>query len=114
MTSDCLFCKIVAGEIPSKKLYEDELAYAFYDVNPQAPVHFLVVPKEHLAGISEATETHEPLLGHLMLVAQKLALQAGCTNGARFVVNSVADGGQTVAHLHVHVLAGRQLAWPPG
>jgi histidine triad (HIT) family protein len=110
--ADCIFCKIAAGEIPGKKLYEDDELLAFHDVNPQAPVHFLVIPKKHIPHI---TEGESGLLGKLLHKAQELAVQQGLgEKGARFVINHKADGGQTVDHLHIHVLGGRSLGWPPG
>ena len=113
--SDCIFCKIVKGEIPSKKLYEDEEFLAFYDVNPQAPVHFLVIPKKHIRSIMDLDAADSALLGRLLYKAQELAKDNGCSeNGARFVINCKSHGGQTVDHLHVHVLGGRYLLWPPG
>jgi len=112
--SDCLFCKIIAGEIPSKKVYEDESCYAFYDIDPQAPVHFLVVPKKHIPSPAAVTEADAALVGHIYAVIAKIAGELGLDNGYRVVANCGADGGQTVGHLHFHVLAGRTLAWPPG
>ncbi|MDR2102470.1 MAG: histidine triad nucleotide-binding protein [Treponema sp.] len=112
---DCIFCKIVAGEIPAKKIFEDDDIFAFHDITPQAPVHFLVIPKKHIRNIMELEGEDIPLMGRLLNKAQELAVQLGCAEkGARFVINCKADGGQTVDHLHVHVLAGRPLAWPPG
>jgi histidine triad (HIT) family protein len=112
---DCIFCKIIKGEIPSKKIYEDEELLAFHDVNPQAPVHFLVIPKKHIKSVMEMDAADSALLGRLLFKAQELAKNAGCAeNGARFVVNCKSHGGQTVDHLHVHVLGGRFLTWPPG
>ena len=111
---DCLFCKIVAGEIPSKKLYEDDQVYAFYDIDPQAPVHFLVVPKQHIASADELTPENSAVVAHIFEVAAKLAKELGLTNGYRIVNNCGEDGGQTVQHLHFQVLGGRSLAWPPG
>ncbi|MDR0568391.1 MAG: histidine triad nucleotide-binding protein [Spirochaetaceae bacterium] len=110
--SDCIFCGIARGAIPSKKIYEDETVLAFHDITPQAPVHFLVIPKQHIPHILEADQT---ILGNLLFRARKLAAELGCAeNGARFVINCKSDGGQTVDHLHVHVLGGRALGWPPG
>ena len=101
---DCLFCKIAAGQIPSNKLYEDDTLLAFYDIDPQAPVHFLVIPKQHIA-----------LLGHIYATIANLCKQLGVDeSGYRVVTNVGADGGQSVKHLHFHVLAKRSLAWPPG
>ncbi|MBU5669945.1 histidine triad nucleotide-binding protein [Peptoniphilus sp. MSJ-1] len=111
---DCLFCKIIAGEIPSEKLYEDELVYVFKDINPEAPVHFLVIPKEHINSTDELDEAHKELVGHVFLVAKKVAHDEGLTNGYRIVNNCKEDGGQTVNHLHFHVLGGRSMQWPPG
>lgn len=111
---DCLFCKIIAGEIPSKKVYEDEQVYAFYDIDPQAPVHFLVVPKEHISGPSAVTEQNASIIGHIYAVIAQLAKELHLDKGYRVVANCGEEGGQTVGHLHFHVLAGRMLSWPPG
>ncbi len=111
---DCLFCKIAAKEIPSEKVYEDELVYAFKDVSPQAPVHFLIVPKKHISSIDELEESDKELVGHIMLLVKKLTGELGLTNGYRVVINCKEDGGQTVEHLHFHILGGRSLNWPPG
>ena len=111
----CIFCKIVKGEIPSKKIFEDDEFFAFHDINPQAPIHFLIIPKRHICNIMETGEKEIELLGRLLLKAQDLAKEQGCEeNGARFVINCKSHGGQTVDHLHLHVLGGRYLAWPPG
>ena len=107
--NDCLFCKIIAGEIPSKKVYEDELCFAFYDIAPLAPVHFLVVPKQHIASAAEITPENAALVGHIYAVIAKLAAELGISEGFRVVTNCGADAGQTVHHLHFHVLAGREL-----
>ena len=113
--SDCIFCKIINGEIPSRKIYEDEELLAFHDVNPQAPVHFLVIPKKHIPSIMELDAAGSALLGKLLFKAQELAQSNGCgEKGARFVINCKTHGGQTVDHLHCHVLGGRYLLWPPG
>ncbi len=113
--SDCLFCKIIKGEIPSKKLYEDDKIFAFYDIEPQAPVHFLIVPKEHIASALELNSDNAALVSHIFLKAGDLARELGFSDdGFRIVNNCGSDGGQTVGHLHFHVLAGRNLAWPPG
>jgi histidine triad (HIT) family protein len=113
--SDCIFCKIIAGEIPSKKIYEDDDMLAFHDINPMAPVHFLVVPKKHIKSLFELEEVDTALLGRLFHKAQELAKQQGCEEkGGRFVINTKTDGGQTVDHLHIHFLGGRALGWPPG
>lgn len=107
---DCVFCKIIAGEIPSKKLYEDEQVYAFYDIAPAAPVHFLVVPKQHVMNsCAEATEDNGPLFGHIFTVIAKLTKELGLTGGYRVVTNCGEDAGQTVQHLHFHVLGGGNL-----
>lgn len=106
---NCLFCKIIRGEIPSKKVYEDDLCYAFYDVNPLAPVHFLVVPKEHLASAAEVTEENAVIVGHIYAVIAKLARELDIDRGFRVVTNCGEAAGQTVHHLHFHVLAGTQL-----
>ncbi|MBQ4526743.1 MAG: histidine triad nucleotide-binding protein [Clostridia bacterium] len=113
--TDCLFCKIINGEIPSSKVYEDEKVYAFNDIDPQAPVHFLVVPKEHIASALEITEENADIPGHVFMVVAKLAKEMGfADDGYRIVNNCGKDGGQTVGHLHFHVLAGRNIGWPPG
>ena len=112
---DCLFCKIVAGEIPSTKVYEDDSAYAFLDIEPQAPTHIIIVPKQHIASANELTDDNAEVVGHIFAVAAKLAQEQGfAENGWRIVNNCGKDGGQTVGHLHFHVLAGRNLGWPPG
>ena len=112
--SDCLFCKIAAGEIPSKKVYEDELCYAFYDIDPQAPTHFLVVPKAHIASVAEVSADNEQVVGHIFTVIAKLAQELGFASGFRVVSNGGESGGQSVPHLHFHVLSGRDMTWPPG
>ena len=112
--SDCLFCKIVAGEIPSKKVYEDELCYAFYDIDPQAPTHFLVLPKAHIASVAEVSADNEQVVGHIFTVIAKLAQELGFASGFRVVSNVGESGGQSVPHLHFHVLSGRDMTWPPG
>ena len=112
---NCLFCKIAAGEIPSNKLYEDETLLAFYDIDPQAPVHFLVIPKQHIDSAAALTEEHAALLGHIYAVIAEQCRKLGVAeNGYRVVTNVGQDGGQSVKHLPFHVLAGRSLAWPPG
>jgi histidine triad (HIT) family protein len=113
--SDCLFCKIAGGAIPSEKIYEDDEILAFKDIAPKAPVHFLVIPKRHIAGVMDLAPGDQGLMGRLMYKAQEIARAQGCAErGARFVVNCKSDGGQTVEHLHVHVLGGRAMDWPPG
>src|SRR5258708_2914745 len=113
---DCLFCKIVAGSIPANKVYEDEHAVAFRDINPQAPVHVLIVPKKHIAGLSDLRGHDEEklLLGHLHAIASDLAREHKLDKGYRTVINTGEDGGQTVFHIHVHLLGGRAMHWPPG
>jgi histidine triad (HIT) family protein len=110
----CLFCKILAGEIPSKKVFEDDLTYAFRDINPQAPTHILVVPRKHIGSLAETQAGDRDMLGYLHLVAAKIANSEGLENGFRTVINTGPDGGQTVDHLHVHLLGGRPMGWPPG
>ncbi|ABC99737.1 histidine triad (HIT) family protein [Thermostichus sp. MS-CIW-21] len=112
--SDTVFSKIIRREIPAQIVYEDERAIAFKDIAPQAPVHILVVPKEPIPGIAQAKPEHEALLGHLLLTAQRVAVEAGLSRGYRLVINQGEDGGQTVFHLHIHVLGGRAMGWPPG
>jgi histidine triad (HIT) family protein len=110
-----IFSKIIAREIPARIAYEDDLCMAFYDVNPQAPVHLLVVPKKEIARIGDSVAADEPLLGHLLNVAQAVAKKEGLgESGFRLVINNGRDGGETVPHLHVHILGGRPMAWPPG
>ena len=106
---DCLFCKIIAGEIPSNKLYEDELCYAFYDIAPMAPTHFLVVPKAHFASAAEVTEENAAVVGHIYAVIAKLAKELGFADGYRVVTNVGELAGQTVHHIHFHVLSGKTL-----
>lgn len=112
--TDCLFCKIVAGQIPSKKVYEDEKAFAFEDIRPQAPTHVLVIPKKHIVDIKEASEADAELIGYCNLVAAKIARERKLEGGYRTVYNVGADAGQSVFHLHLHLLGGRKLGWPPG
>jgi histidine triad (HIT) family protein len=111
---DCLFCKIVAGQIPSKKVYEDENVFAFEDIDPKAPTHVLIVPKRHIAGLKEASETDAEAIGQINLVAARIAHERGIDGGYRTVLNVGPDAGQSVFHLHLHLLGGRRLAWPPG
>ena len=112
---DCIFCKIVAGEIPATTIFEDELSIAFRDTKPQAPTHALVIPRAHIASLSDAGAADEALLGHLMRVAARVAADEGHAEGGfRTVINTGAGAGQSVFHIHVHVLAGRKLSWPPG
>lgn len=111
--SDCIFCKIAAGEIPADKVYETDRVLAFNDLNPQAPRHVLVIPKEHVTSLDTATDGK--LLGELMMASAEIARREGLADaGYRVVLNVNQDGGQSVAHLHAHVLGGRQMTWPPG
>jgi histidine triad (HIT) family protein len=111
----CLFCKIAAGEIAAEKIFEDERAIAFRDINPQAPTHVLVIPRAHLESLNDAARADEALLGHLLRVAARIANDEGLSeSGFRTVINTGADAGQSVFHVHVHLLGGRTLAWPPG
>jgi histidine triad (HIT) family protein len=113
--SECIFCKIAAKVIPAQIVYEDDLTVAFNDLNPQAPVHILLIPKKHLDHIDHAAADDEVLLGKLLMAASKIAGSAGIAqSGYRVVTNIGADGGQTVGHLHLHILGGRHLSWPPG
>ena len=111
---DCLFCKIAAGEIPSKKAYEDEKVFAFYDIDPQEPVHILVIPKEHIQSVSQITPENQEIVGHIFTVIAKLARELNLEDGYRVVSNVGQQGGQSVPHLHFHLLGGRNLGWPPG
>ena len=111
---DCLFCKIVSGQIPARRLHETEETLAFADTHPQAPVHVLVIPKRHIASHAHALPEDAALLGSLLAAAGEVARMHSLENGYRLVVNTGRDGGQTVDHLHVHVLGGRALGWPPG
>lgn len=112
---DCLFCRIVAGEIPADVVHETEGTLAFRDIAPKAPVHVLVIPRAHLASLADAGDGHDALLGEVMLAARDVARKEGLDeSGFRTVINTGADGGQEVMHLHAHVLGGRGLSWPPG
>ena len=112
---DCLFCKIAGGEIPSTKVYEDEQVYAFLDIEPQAPVHIILIPKTHIPSANALDEENAAVVGHILAVAAKIAKDQGFREqGYRIVNNCGEDGGQTVGHLHFHLLAGRNLGWPPG
>ena len=114
MAEDCLFCKIIAGEIPSTKVYEDDDVYAFEDINPVTPVHVLIVPKKHFKDITHANEEDENLVGKLLLRANKVAGDLGiAADGFRYVINTGAKGGQTIFHLHLHIMGGRAMPWPP-
>ena len=115
MEQDCLFCRIIAGEIPSDVIYQDERSIVFRDINPQAPAHLLVIPREHLDSLDDASQKDEAMLGHLLRVAARVANEQGLSeSGYRTVINTGAGAGQSVFHLHVHVLGGRSLQWPPG
>lgn len=112
--TETIFSKIIRKEIPADIVYEDNLAIAFKDVNPQAPVHILVIPKEPIAKLSDAESKDHALMGHLLLTVKRVAEQAGLNDGYRVVINTGPDGGQTVYHLHIHILGGRPMEWPPG
>ncbi len=112
--SETIFSKIIRKEVPADIVYEDDLALAFKDINAQAPVHILVIPKKPIPRLADAESEDHALMGHLLLTAKRVAQQAGLDNGYRIVINNGPDGGQTVDHLHVHILGGRQMKWPPG
>ena len=112
--SDCLFCKIRDGAIPAKIVAENEHALAFRDISPQAPVHVLVIPRKHIGSLAEATAADALLIGEVHLLAQQIAVTEGLANGYRTVFNTGKEGGQTVFHLHLHLLGGRGMSWPPG
>ncbi len=112
--TDCLFCRIIAGEIPAKKVFEDQHTFAFEDINPQAPTHVLVVPKKHIPGLKEASVEDADVIGRCHLTAAQLARQCGIETSYRTVLNVGPGAGQSVFHLHVHLLGGRSLSWPPG
>lgn len=114
MPEKTIFKKIIDKEIPADVVYEDDLCLAFKDVNPQAPTHILLIPKKEIASVDELTEEDGPLLGHLFVVAQKIARQSGLDDGYRIVTNCGTNAGQTVFHLHFHILGGRPMLWPPG
>ena len=111
---DCIFCKIVNGDIPSNKVYEDDTVLAFHDIAPQMPVHVIVIPKMHIASATEVNEGNSAVIGHIFEVIPKIAKDLGLDNGFRIINNCGKDGGQTVGHLHFHMLGKRALAWPPG
>ncbi len=111
--SDCLFCKIANGQIPSSKVYEDETVYAFYDIAPQAPAHFLVIPKAHIASVAEITPENSTVVAHIFAVISKVTKELGLES-YRVVSNIGEQAGQSVPHLHFHVLSGRDMTWPPG
>ncbi|TNC99686.1 MAG: Hit-like protein involved in cell-cycle regulation [Gallionellaceae bacterium] len=111
MSDNCLFCKIAHGEIPSRKVYEDDEVFAFHDINPVAPVHLMIIPKRHLASLMETDDSHAELLGKMLTLAPKLAREQGLENGFRTVINSGKGGGQEVFHLHIHIIGGGNI--PP-
>ena len=111
---DCIFCKIAHNEIPSKKLYEDDEIVAFNDLEPQAPVHVLIIPKAHISSANEITAENSDIIGKIFMVAAKIAKEQGLDKGYRIVNNCGEDGGQTVQHLHFHLLGGRKMHWPAG
>ena len=111
--SDCLFCKIAEGQIPSNKVYEDEVCYAFYDIDPQAPTHFLVIPKAHIGSVAEVNEDNAAVVSHIFAVISKVTKELGL-DSYRVVSNIGEQAGQSVHHLHFHVLSGRDMTWPPG
>lgn len=113
-TTETIFSKIIRKEIPADIVYEDDLCLAFKDVHPQAPVHLLVIPKKPIPKLADATPEDHALMGHLLLMAKRVAQEAGLSNGFRLVINNGDDGGQTVNHLHLHILGGRHMKWPPG
>lgn len=114
MSADCLFCRMAAGQVLVARLHEDELVFAIRDIHPQAPTHILVVPKAHIASAAELTDASGPLLGRMFAVAAEIAGREGLDGGWRLVSNVGDDAGQSVAHLHVHLLGGRAMGWPPG
>jgi diadenosine tetraphosphate (Ap4A) HIT family hydrolase len=111
---DCIFCKIANKEIDSKTVYEDDKIYSFYDLEPQAPVHVLIIPKKHIASTDDLSDEDQELMGYMMLKVKDIAAQLGLINGYRVVINCGEDGFQTVKHLHIHLLGKRKLTWPPG
>ncbi len=114
MAGECLFCGIIAGKVPSKKIYEDERTFAFEDINPQAPTHVLIIPKKHIVGLKQASAEDAELIGYCHIVAAKIARQRGIEDGYRTIYNVGPGAGQSVFHLHLHLLGGRHLRWPPG
>jgi histidine triad (HIT) family protein len=111
---DCLFCKIINGDIPSAKVYEDELVFAFRDIEPQAPTHILIIPKVHIKSVAEITSENSAVIAHIFEVAAKIAKDEGLDEGYRIVTNCGDNAGQTVKHLHFHLMGGRQFTWPAG
>ncbi len=114
MSQPCIFCRIAAKEVPAGIVYEDADVVAFRDLSPQAPTHLLVIPKRHVVSLTDMVDTDAALLGAMMLAAKKVAIESGLTGGYRVVTNSGPDAGQSVSHLHLHVLGGRPMSWPPG
>ena len=112
--SDCLFCKIIAGDIPANKIYEDERVLAFHDIDPKAPTHVLIIPKKHIVGLKEAKPEDAEIIGYCQLVAARIARERQLEEGYRTVLNVGRGAGQSVFHLHLHLLGGRKLTWPPG
>ncbi len=112
--AECIFCKIAAGQIPARIVHQDDQAVVFEDLNPQAPVHLLIIPRKHFMSLNEAAAEDRDVLGHIHLLAAKVAAMRGISDGFRTVLNNGARAGQTVSHLHLHVLGGRQMTWPPG
>jgi len=112
--SDCLFCKIIRGQIPARKAYEDDKVFAFHDINPQAPTHILIIPKKHITGLDHAGAEDAELIGYSHLIAAKLGKERGIEQGYRTVYNVGPDSGQSVFHLHLHLIGGRKMSWPPG
>ncbi len=111
---ECIFCKIVSGEIPCRKAYEDDEILAFYDLEPQAPVHILIIPKQHIESSNEINCENSKIIAHIFEVIPKLAKELGLSSGYRIVSNCMEDAGQTVKHIHFHILGGRKFTWPPG
>jgi len=115
MASECLFCRIAGGEIPSDRVYQNEHVYAFHDINPVAPTHILIIPRKHLASMRDISEEDEALLGRLLLCGRRLAAEQGLDeDGFRVVINTGEQAGQSVFHVHLHLLGGRAFSWPPG
>ena len=113
--NDCLFCKMIAGEIPCNIVYENESVFAFRDIDPKAPTHILLIPRKHIRSINELGESDQTLAGELLLIAKKIAKDEGIDeSGFRTIFNTNSDGCQTVFHMHMHILGGRKMAWPPG
>ncbi|MGL4739691.1 MAG: histidine triad nucleotide-binding protein [Sarcina sp.] len=113
--SDCIFCKIASGDIPSKKIYEDDKVLAFYDIQPEAPIHFLVIPKVHIRNVNEVTKENSSVVAHIFVVINKLVEELNVAeSGYRVITNCGKDAGQTVDHMHFHIMAGREMTWPAG